>query len=143
VKLRAAYAEVGNDTDPYSLSNVFNTEVAWGSIQAKSESSRLTNAALRPERTASYEIGTDIRLLEGRLGLDVTYYDNRTRNLIIPVELDVATGYASRIINAGEIQNNGLEAILSGSRLQNAFGINWNVMMNFSRISFSVLELTD
>src|SRR5690606_12507210 len=61
VKVRAAYAEVGNDTDPYSLSNVFNTEVAWGSIQAKSESSRLTNADLKPERTASYEVGTDIR----------------------------------------------------------------------------------
>jgi len=143
VKIRAAYAEVGNDTDPYSLSNVFNTEVAWGSIQAKSESSRLTNADLKPERTASYEVGTDIRLLSGRLGLDVTYYDNRTRNQIIPIELDVATGYASRIINAGEIQNNGLEVILSGTPLQRPNGLNWNVMVNFTRNRSKVLELTD
>jgi TonB-linked SusC/RagA family outer membrane protein len=143
VKLRAAYAEVGNDTDPYSLSNVFNTEVAWGSVQAKSESSRLTNADLKPERTASYEFGTDIRLLRGRLGLDVTYYDNRTRNQIIPIELDIATGYASRIINAGEIQNNGLEVILSGTPLQKANGLNWNVMVNFTRNRSKVLELTD
>ena len=143
VKVRAAYAEVGNDTDPYSLSNVFNTEVAWGSIQAKSESSRLTNADLKPERTASYEVGTDIRLLSGRLGLDVTYYDNRTRNQIIPIELDVATGYASRIINAGEIQNNGLEVILSGTPLQRPNGLNWNVMVNFTRNRSKVLELTD
>src|SRR5690606_930364 len=121
------------DTDPYSLSNVFNTEVAWGSIQAKSESSRLTNAELKPERTASYEIGTDIRLMTGRIGLDVTYYDNRTRNQIIPIELDLSTGYASRIINAGEIQNNGLEVILSGAPLKNTNGLSWDVAINYTR----------
>lgn len=143
VKLRAAYAEVGNDTDPYSLSNVFNPEVAWGSVQAKSESSRLTNAGLRPERTASYEIGTDIRLLNGRLGLDVTYYDNRTRDQIIPIELDISTGYASRIINAGEIQNNGLEAVLSATPVQRADGLRWDIGLNFTRNRSKVLELTE
>ena len=143
VKFRAAYAEVGNDTDPYSLSNVFNPEVAWGSVQAKSESSRLTNADLRPERTASYEIGEDIRLLHGRLGLDVTYYDNRTRDQIIPIELDISTGYASRIINAGEIQNNGLEVVLSGTPIQRPDGFRWDVGLNFTRNRSKVLELTE
>jgi outer membrane receptor protein involved in Fe transport len=143
VKLRAAYAEVGNDTDPYSLSNVFNPEVAWGSIQTKSESSRLTNADLKPERTASYEIGTDIRLLNGRVGLDVTYYDNRTKNQIIPIELDISTGYSSRIINAGEIQNNGLEVILSGSPFQNPTGLSWDIGLNFTRNRSKVIELTE
>lgn len=142
-KLRAAFAEVGNDTDPYSLTNVFNPEVAWGSVQIKSESNRLTNASLKPERTASYEFGTDIRFFRGRLGLDVTYYDNRTRNQIIPIELDIATGYASRIINAGEIQNNGIEIILSGSPIQKPNGLNWNVSANFTRNRSKVLELTE
>jgi len=143
LKVRAAFAEVGNDTDPYSLTNVFNPEIAWGSIQVKSESNRLTNANLMPERTASYEFGTDIRFFKGRVGLDFTYYDNRTRNQIIPIELDIATGYASRIINAGEIQNNGIEIVLSGSPLQKASGLNWNVMANFTRNRSRVLELTD
>lgn len=143
LKVRGAYAEVGNDTDPYALSNVYNSVTAWGTIQAKSESNRLSNADLKPERTASFETGLDIRFFEGRLGLDFTYFDNRTRNQIIPIELDIATGYASRIINAGEIQNKGIEIVLSGRPVQSASGFNWDFVANFTRIRGYVLELTE
>ncbi|GMQ24611.1 SusC/RagA family TonB-linked outer membrane protein [Algoriphagus sp. oki45] len=143
MKIRAAYAEVGNDTDPYALTNVFNPAVAWGSIQAKSESNRLSNANLKPERTASFETGLDVRFFDGRLGLDFTYFDNRTRNQIIPIELDIATGYASRIINAGEIQNKGIEVVLSGRPVQSPSGFNWDFMANFTRTRGYVLELTE
>lgn len=143
LKVRGAYAEVGNDTDPYALSNVFNPVVAWGSIQGKSESSRLSNANLKPERTASFETGIDVRFLNGRLGLDFTYFDNRTRNQIIPIELDIATGYASRIINAGLIQNKGIEVVLSGTPVRSSNGLTWNFMANFTRTRGYVLELTE
>jgi TonB-linked SusC/RagA family outer membrane protein len=143
MKVRAAYAEVGNDTNPYNLSNVYNSQVAWGPIQAKSESSRLSNADLKPERTGAFEIGTDIRFSKGRLGLDFTYFDNRTRNQIIPIELDIATGYASRIINAGEIQNQGIEIVLNAKPIQNRNGFNWDFIANFTRTRGKVLELTD
>ena len=143
LKLRGAYAEVGNDTDPYALSNVYNTAVAWGSIQAKSESNRLSNSDLKPERTASFETGIDVRFMDGRIGLDFTYFDNRTRNQIIPIELDIATGYASRIINAGQIQNKGIEVVLSGNPVRSANGFNWNFMANFTRTRGYVLELTE
>jgi len=142
-KVRAAYAEVGNDTNPYSLTNVFNSAVAWGPTQAKTESNRLSNADLKPERTASFETGIDLRLFEGRLGFDFTYFDNRTRNQIIPIELDIATGYASRIINAGEIQNKGIEIVLSGRPVQSASGFTWDFMANFTRTRGYVLELTE
>lgn len=143
LKLRGAYAEVGNDTDPYALSNVYNTAVAWGSIQAKAESNRLSNADLKPERTASFETGIDVRFMDGRIGLDFTYFDNRTRNQIIPIELDIATGYASRIINAGQIQNKGIEVVLSGNPVRSTNGFNWNFMANFTRTRGYVLELTE
>lgn len=143
LKIRAAYAEVGNDTDPYALSNVYNSVTAWGTIQAKSESNRLSNADLKPERTGSFETGLDVRFFEGRLGFDFTYFDNRTRNQIIPIELDIATGYASRIINAGEIQNKGIEIVLSGRPVQSASGFNWDFMANFTRTRGYVLELTE
>ena len=143
LKLRGAYAEVGNDTEPYALSNVYNTAVAWGSIQAKSESNRLSNSDLKPERTASFETGIDVRFMDGRIGLDFTYFDNRTRNQIIPIELDIATGYASRIINAGQIQNKGIEVVLSGNPVRSANGFNWNFMANFTRTRGYVLELTE
>lgn len=143
LKVRGAYAEVGNDTDPYALSNVYNSAVAWGAIQAKTESNRLSNAALKPERTGSFETGIDVRFLSGRLGVDFTYFDNRTRNQIIPIELDIATGYASRIINAGEIQNKGIEVVLNARPVQSASGFNWDVSANFTRTRGFVRELTE
>ncbi len=143
MKVRAAYAEVGNDTNPYNLSNVYNSQVAWGTTQSKSESSRLSNADLKPERTGAFEVGTDIRFNQGRIGLDFTYFDNRTRNQIIPIELDIATGYASRIINAGEIQNQGIEIVLNAKPIQNKNGFNWDFIANFTRTRGKVLELTE
>jgi TonB-linked SusC/RagA family outer membrane protein len=143
IKARAAYAEVGNDTSPYSLTNVFNNQIAWGSDQAKSESSVLSNAALRPERTASTEFGLDLRFFEGRLGLDVTYYDNVTRDQIIPITLDIATGYNSRIINAGKIQNRGIEIVALANPIKRQNGFRWDVIANFTSNRGRVLELTE
>jgi len=143
VKVRAAYAEVGNDTSPYSLTNVFNNQIAWGSDQAKSESSVLSNAELRPERTASTEFGLDLRFFEGRLGLDVTYYDNITRDQIIPITLDIATGYNSRIINAGKIQNRGIEIVAMANPIKRQNGFRWDVIANFTSNRGRVLELTE
>jgi TonB-linked SusC/RagA family outer membrane protein len=143
VKVRAAYAEVGNDTSPYSLTNVFNNQIAWGSNQAKTESSVLSNANLRPERTASAEYGLDLRFFEGRLGLDFTYYNNITRDQIIPITLDIATGYNSRIINAGKIQNQGIEIVGMANPIKRASGFRWDIMANFTRNRGKVLELTD
>ncbi|WP_192350868.1 SusC/RagA family TonB-linked outer membrane protein [Algoriphagus sp. Y33] len=143
LKTRLAYAEVGNDTDPYSLSNVYSSQTAWGSIQSKSESNRLSNSELKPERTGAFETGLDVRFFEGRLGIDFTYFDNRTKNQIIPIELDIATGYASRIINAGEIQNRGIEIVMSANPIRNSSGFSWNLMANFTRNRGKVLELTE
>lgn len=143
VKARAAYAEVGNDTSPFSLTNVFNNQVAWGSEQAKTESSTLSNAALKPERTASTEFGLDLRFFEGRLGLDFTYYNNITRDQIIPITLDIATGFNSRIINAGKIQNQGIEIVAMANPIRKSSGFRWDIMANFTRNRGRVLELTE
>lgn len=143
VKVRAAYAEVGNDTSPYSLTNVFNNQIAWGSDQAKTESSVLSNSELRPERTASTEFGLDIRFFQGRLGLDFTYYNNITRDQIIPITLDIATGYNSRIINAGKIQNQGIEIVALANPIRKDNGFRWDVVANFTRNRGKVIELTE
>ena len=143
IKARAAYAEVGNDTSPFSLTNVFNNQIAWGSDQAKSESSVLSNAELRPERTASTEFGLDLRFFEGRFGLDFTYYNNVTRDQIIPITLDIATGFNSRIINAGKIQNQGIEIVALANPIKRDNGFRWDVIANFSRNRGKVIELTE
>ncbi|KEO71983.1 SusC/RagA family TonB-linked outer membrane protein [Anditalea andensis] len=143
VKARAAYAEVGNDTNPYSLTNIFNNQIAWGSDQAKSESSQLSNATLRPERTSSSEFGLDVRFFQGRLGLDVTYYNNLTRDQIIPITLDISTGYNSRIINAGKIQNRGIEIVAMANPVRKNNGFRWDLIANFTRNRGKVIELTE
>ncbi len=143
IKARAAYAEVGNDTSPFSLTNVFNNQIAWGSDQAKSESSVLSNAALRPERTTSTEFGLDLRFFQGRLGFDFTYYNNITRDQIIPITLDISSGYNSRIINAGKIQNQGIELVAIANPIRRDNSFRWDVTANFSRNRGKVLELTE
>lgn len=143
IKARAAYAEVGNDTSPFSLTNVFNNQIAWGSDQAKSESSVLSNAALRPERTASTEFGLDLRFFQGRLGLDFTYYNNITRDQIIPITLDISTGFNSRIINAGKIQNQGIELVALANPIRRDNGFRWDIVANFTRNRGKVLDLTE
>ena len=98
---------------------------------------------MKPEQTGAFETGLDVRFFNGRLGLDFTYFDNRTKNQIIPIELDIATGYASRIINAGEIQNKGIEVVLNANPVLSPNGFNWSFLANFTRNRGKVLELTE
>ncbi|MEQ8359475.1 MAG: SusC/RagA family TonB-linked outer membrane protein [Cytophagales bacterium] len=142
-KVRLAYAEVGNDTDPYSLENVFTSATPFGSNQAKRESATLANAELKPERTLSYEIGTDLRFFGGRLGFDFTYYLNRTKDQILPISLDHSTGYTAKIINAGEIENKGIEIMLRATPISFTNGFNWDINFNFSRNRSRVIELAE
>ncbi|MEX2403008.1 MAG: SusC/RagA family TonB-linked outer membrane protein [Balneolales bacterium] len=142
-KLRAGWAQVGNDTDPYRLSNTYSYLQAWGSTQSVSDASTIANAELKPEITSSYETGADIRFFEGRLGFDATYYFGSTRNQILSVPLPVSSGYQGRYLNAGEIQNQGWEVVLSGTPVQVTNGLIWDVTFNWDRNRSKVIELAD
>ena len=139
-KFRAAYAEVGNDTDPYRLASFFTNESPFGDNPVLTESSLIPNADLKPEITSSYEFGLDLRLFQSRLNLDATYYDGRTKNQIIPISTDISSGYTSKLINAGEVRNYGFEAILNiiPVRTEN---FQWNTTFNFSRNRSEVTDL--
>ena len=132
VKVRAGWAIVGNDTDPYQLRNAFSFSEPWGSSQRVSASSILKNANLKPEEANSVEVGADIRLFEGRLGLDVTYYQSNVKNQILTLPVSNTSGFDSRIINAGEIQNKGVEIILNATPVKLPNGFTWNSLINFT-----------
>src|SRR5690606_38929792 len=101
-----------NDTDPYRLSQIFNPRDPWNaSTPVFSESTVIANNDLKPERTTGLEFGADLRFFGGRLGLDLTYYNQTTTNQIINIAVSKATGYDSKVINAGEIVNKGIEAV--------------------------------
>ncbi len=139
-KFRAAYAEVGNDTDPYRLASFFTNETPFGDNPVLTESRLIPNADLKPEITSSYEFGVDLRLFQSRINLDATYYDGRTKNQIIPISTDISSGYTSKLINAGEVRNYGFEAILNLVPIRND-NFTWNSTFNFSRNRSEVTDL--
>jgi outer membrane receptor protein involved in Fe transport len=144
MKLRGSWAQVGNDTDPYRLQQLFNSEGLWaGSTPVVSEDTEIANAELRPETTTGIELGTDIRLFNNRVGLDFTYYDQTTTDQILAVEISRATGYIYKLLNAGEIQNKGVELMLTATPLQLPGGFTWDVMANWARNRSQVNELAD
>lgn len=139
-KLRAAYAEVGNDTDPYKLSSFYTNESPFGDNPVLTESSLIPNANLKPEITSSYEFGVDLRLFKSRVNLDATYYSGATKNQIIPISTDISSGYTSKLINAGEVRNYGFELIANFVPIRKD-NFSWNATFNFATNKSEVTDL--
>ena len=140
-KLRVGYAQVGNDTNPYQLLATYNAQTAANGLPAFEESSALPNANLKPEISSSFEIGTELKFFLNRVGLDLTYYNSNSRNQILPIQLSNTTGYSSRVINAGLIQNSGVEAVLHLTPFKNPTGFSWDIDVNWSANRSTVKEL--
>ncbi len=140
-KVRASWAQVGNDTNPYALQQVFNSAGSWnGSVPEFTESPVINNNTLKPEQTTGIELGLDARFFGGRIGLELTYYDQATKDQILSVDISNASGYRQRILNAGEITNKGVEIMLIGTPMKlGAF--EWEVAFNFARNRNKVVEL--
>jgi outer membrane receptor for monomeric catechols len=85
LKLRLAYAQAGNDADPYSILTPYNYQQLWNGIPSLSESSTLNNLDLKPEKSSTAEIGAEVSLFGERLGLDVTAYNTKSKNQILSV----------------------------------------------------------
>ena len=143
-KIRASWAEVGNDAAPYQLQQVYTPEGLYdGAIPKFSESNEIANSQLRPEITTGIELGADLRFLNGKIYLDVTYYNQTTEDQILAVDISRASGYTSRILNAGEITNKGVEASLQATLLETNSGLTWDAGINFARNRNEVVELAD
>ncbi len=140
-KFRVGLAQVGNDTDPYQLLAVYNAQQAVLGSPAYSESSLIPNSDLKPEISKSIELGLDLRFFNDRVGLDATYYRTNSENQIIAVPLSNTTGYTARLINAGEILNNGVEVVLHLSPLSSKSGLNWDIDLNWSMNRGKVVQL--
>ncbi|MBE9462002.1 SusC/RagA family TonB-linked outer membrane protein [Dyadobacter subterraneus] len=135
-KVRASWAQVGNDTRPYQTARYYDR--VYGN--SFTNSSTLFNADLKPEITASYEFGLDLRLLKNLVGLDVAYYNNNSRNQILAIPLDPVSGYANALINAGLINSRGVEVKLTGKPVTKK-NFSWNTTLLWSRNRSFVREL--
>lgn len=146
--LRASFAEVGGDTAPYQLNLTYGLvgshpartdgSIARGAIQG----GQIPPFDLKPKQKETWEFGTNLQFFQNRLGLDVTWYQENSFNQILGVPVSNTSGFNSRLINAGDIQNQGVEIQLRGTVLQNA-DYSWNVRTNFTRNDNEVKELTE
>lgn len=131
LKLRASWAQVGNDTNPYQTAGVFNAQTPYNGQPTFSEQSTIPNANLLPEQTTSVELGTEVRLFDGKLNLDFTYYNALTQNQIISLPVSITSGSTEQVVNGGEVRSSGIEIIAGITPLKGA--VTWNAQLNFSR----------
>lgn len=139
LKLRASWAQVGNDTEPYKTSQYYDTSTFPGSLQLPTT---LFNQNFKPEISTNYEVGFDYRMYQDRLGLDFTYYYNRTRNQILDAPIDPTTGYARATINSGTVQNYGFEVELNAVPVATR-DFRWKSMLTWSLNRNRILSLAE
>ncbi|WP_220392796.1 SusC/RagA family TonB-linked outer membrane protein [Chitinophaga lutea] len=142
LKLRLSWAQVGNDTDPYQLQQAYEASQAFNGNPGYKLPSVLANKDLKPEITSSTEAGVSLRAFSNRIGLDVTLYNNNSRNQIINIPVSTAFGYESKYINAGKINNRGIEVSLNGTPVQTQ-DFTWDVTLNWSANRNKVVELNE
>jgi TonB-linked SusC/RagA family outer membrane protein len=140
-QIRANYAEVGNDTDPYRLNKTYNFG-AGGTLGYAWRSSELPEENLKPERTKSTELGFNLNFFQNRLGIDFTWYKSNTFNQLLSIPLPPPSGYSAKFINAGNVQNKGIELTLSATPVI-AGNFRWDLAFNYARNESEVIELTD
>ena len=142
LKLRLAYAQAGNDADPYNILTPFGQGPLFNGIPSVSESGQLNNLNLKPEKSSTTEIGAEVSLFKGRLGLDVTAYSTSSKNQILSLPTPISSGYGSQVINAGEISNKGIEIQLNAVPLHFRNGFTWSLNVNFARNISKVVSLS-
>ncbi|WP_306353613.1 SusC/RagA family TonB-linked outer membrane protein [Flavobacterium sp. '19STA2R22 D10 B1'] len=139
-KIRAGWAQAGNDTDPYRLANYKTINQPFQGDVTYSNPRILNNPSLVPEMKTTKEVGLEMRLFNSRVGIDLSYYDAITKDLITPLELDPSTGFTAKYINAGRLQNRGFEATVNVMPIQTE-DFSWNVTWNFAKNNNKLLEL--
>ncbi|MDO5665844.1 MAG: SusC/RagA family TonB-linked outer membrane protein [Bacteroidia bacterium] len=141
-KLRASWAQVGNDLEPYQLYNTY-----WIGKDPEDHATAGTNGTLydptvKNELITSWEIGTELRFFDNRLAFDFAWYKSNATHQLLNLPTDPMSGYTSKKINAGDIQNQGVELMINAYPIQtNDFG--WNIQANFSKNKNTIKNLTE
>ena len=143
-KVRASWAKVGNDTSPYMLRPTY--EMALNSFgqypMAAISSDVIPNKNLKPTMTNSIELGFELKFLKNRLGLDFTYYNQHSKDQILRMNTSYASGYRYQLINAGDIENRGIEVVLNTRPIEMK-DFSWDLNVNFAKNSNKVKELAN
>jgi hypothetical protein len=148
-KLRLAWAQVGNanSVNPYSTALAYTAgtthlNVPLGSFASGySNNTNLPNPDLVPFTSTEMEYGLEVRFFNNRLGLDLTYYDQKTTDDILNATISRASGFGTTSVNLGEMTNKGVEVLLTGTPIRGE--VTWDVSLNFAKNNSNVVKLVE
>lgn len=143
-KLRAGFAQVGQATDPYQtlLTYNFRSETLNGQPLGTISNDNIPNSSLKASTATELEIGTELRLFNDRVNLDLTWYNKKSKNEISFITTPSSSGYNGAVLNAGEMQNKGFEALISATIFKSE-NFKWISSLNGSYNDNKVLSLAD
>lgn len=140
-KVRASYTEVGNDAAPYLLDQLYRFALGAGQGFVNRDLTKAIND-LKPELTRAWEAGLDWQFLNNRIGFEATVYKTNTINQLLFIGLPLASGYSQQYINAGNIENRGIEVQLNAKPVD-AGDFSWTTYVNFSRNLNRIIALSE
>lgn len=143
-KLRASWSKVGQDAPPHKLGIRYGSDASFpfngvGGFEKDSEGGSLD---LKPETTTSLEFGLDLRFFNNRLGVDLAYYKNNTKDQIIRVPVSNTSGFSRFFLNGGEMQNTGVELLVTGRPVKTG-DFTWDVALNWSTQEGEIISMPD
>jgi TonB-linked SusC/RagA family outer membrane protein len=142
LKVRMNYGETGNGTSPYQIFNTYAISDPFNGSPQFTNYGQLNNQNLQPEFTKEVEVGIEGALFESRLGFDLSWYDRNTENQIVPIEISGSAGYTSQVINAGLINNSGVEVVLFGTPVRTR-NFSWDITVNYAKNTNEVKDLPE
>lgn len=144
-KVRASWAQVGNDANPYSLQKAYYspTPTSYNGAPMIYLYQTVPNYGLKPEIASSLEFGAELYFFTSRVSLDFTYYKTNTRNQILATNISNASGSNQAIINSGEIENKGVEVQLRTTPIKRKNSFTWNCNFNYAHNSSMVVSLAE
>ncbi|PRY14219.1 TonB-linked SusC/RagA family outer membrane protein [Pontibacter ummariensis] len=139
-KLRVSYAQAGSDLDAYQTAFTYAPGGIYDGVNSLYVPDNLINPDIEPSFAHSYEAGVDLKFFQNRLGMGLTYYMQKNKNQIINLDVSGTSGYSSTIINAGLIENKGIELSLTATPVQSEI-FSWDATFNFNKNESMVKEL--
>lgn len=142
-KLRASYAQTsGEPVDAYQTAIYYEVEGSINGTPTGRFSDGLPSGLLKPYKVQEFEIGTELKFFDNRLGLDVAYFNRKTKNEVMLTNFSTATGFTRGYVPTGSTQNRGVEALLTGTPIRGR-DFTWNASFNFTYVKNKVLETDD
>jgi TonB-linked SusC/RagA family outer membrane protein len=139
-KLRASWANTSGELgDPYKTSLYYSLNSPINGIPSGTYSTDLANGLLKPFTLTEVEVGTELKFFNNRLGVDVSYFNRKTRDEIMPATFSISTGYTSGFVGTGSTRNTGLEVQITGNPVRTR-NFSWNITANLTSVKNTILE---